>query len=138
MKRLAAICYLLCGCFRPSRIESPGISAEIPAGPGAAASIWDHIAYWGSGIGALCVLAGIVMMWINPKNAPRVIFIGISLLIGAQSMFWISAHLGLITIILLLCGALYAIVKHRKQIADTYEDVKDMFDADTEKIENEK
>jgi len=130
---LALASSLLVGCFGFGRKtpKLPDTGHYIPDNPGSAAGPFEQLAYYGSWLAGVGMLVAIFMIWFKPKEAPRVAFISLSVLAGAQAMIWISNHLGLITIVLLLGGALYAIIKNRETIKDEIEDLID--GEDTEK-----
>ena len=119
--------FLLSGCFGIRKIPSV---PDIPCPP-SDVSLFEQIAYYGSGLAGVAVLIGIVLLWTNPKRGQQLIAIALSVLIGSQIMIWVGAHLIFISIITLIGSLIYVSYRHREQIED-------IFDQETERMTKER
>lgn len=126
MKTLFMSLMLFGSCARDSVADK--INGNTPLPPGGAASLVEHVAYWASGLASLAILTSIIFLWTNPKKGQQLICIALSVLVGAQVMIWIAAHLFWIGLITLVCGLGYIAYRHREQIED-------ILDGDDAKVE---
>ena len=114
---------LLSSCWSFGRDQiSESVPDYLPEVPGSAAGPFEHIAFWASGLAGLAFLVGIILLRVDPKAGKQVIVTALSVLVGAQLMMWVSAHLGLITIILLVSAVAWYGYKNRERIKDVFDD----------------
>lgn len=91
-------------------------------GPTADASTWwDYIAISASALAGIAFLVGLVMLWSNAKRGQQVIVSALSVLVGAQIMLFIGAHLVWISFVILFVGLGSVGYRHKKKIADYWD-----------------
>lgn len=120
IKYILSLALLLSGCAGSSVRNA--VSSIPTISPPDAATPFEAVAYWGSGVAGLLFIAGVIMLWVNAKRGQQLLVIALSMIVGCQIMLWVGAHLLVISVIILVGGLVHVAYVHRENIEDLFED----------------